>query len=148
MVTVVFLESYNMTMHLMGHGYSTVSTKKRKKKEVNVNAKFTQDFNTYNKQMKRLGLKTKTLDEYIAYRQGKSKAEIKTVKEPFKTEKYVRPSPVVSSSGDQIGHIPAKPTMTYSGERKLIGIGTMHKSNSVPIFEQSDAEDIAKMRRN
>jgi len=137
-----------MTMHLMNHAYSTVSTKKQKKKSVTVNAKFTQEFNAYNKQMKRLGLNTKTLDEYVAYRSGKSKSEPKVIKEPMKTTTYIRPSPTIPSSGDQVGHIPAKPTMTYSGERKLIGIGTMHKSNSVPIFEQSDAEDIAKMRRN
>jgi len=35
----------------------------------------------------------------------------------------------------------------YSGERKLIGIATMHKSNMVPVFAKSDAEDIARMRR-
>jgi hypothetical protein len=27
------------------------------------------------------------------------------------------------------------------------GIGTMHKSNAVPIFSNEEAEDIAKMRR-
>jgi hypothetical protein len=37
----------------------------------------------------------------------------------------------------------------YSGERKLIGIATMHKSNSVPIFEDNKelAIEIARMRR-
>ena len=35
----------------------------------------------------------------------------------------------------------------YSGERKLLGIATMHKSNMVPVFDQQDAKDIAKMRR-
>ena len=37
----------------------------------------------------------------------------------------------------------------YSGERRLIGIATMHKSNSVPIFEDNKelATEIAKMRR-
>jgi len=35
----------------------------------------------------------------------------------------------------------------YSGERKLIGIATMHKSNMVPVFAKSNAEDIARMRR-
>lgn len=35
----------------------------------------------------------------------------------------------------------------YSGERKLIGIATMHKSNMVPVFDEQDAKDIAKMRR-
>ena len=37
--------------------------------------------------------------------------------------------------------------MTYSGERTLLGIATMHKSNMVPVFDKEDAKDIAKMRR-
>lgn len=42
-----------------------------------------------------------------------------------------------------------KQKMEYSGERKLIGIATMHKSNAVPIFEhdKEHAKDIARMRR-
>jgi hypothetical protein len=37
----------------------------------------------------------------------------------------------------------------YSGERQLLGIATMHKSNMVPIFADNKevAVDIAKMRR-
>lgn len=35
----------------------------------------------------------------------------------------------------------------YSGERKLLGIATMHKSNMVPVFDDQDAKDIARMRR-
>jgi len=35
----------------------------------------------------------------------------------------------------------------YTGERKLLGVAVMHKSNLVPVFSQEDAEDIAKMRR-
>ena len=42
----------------------------------------------------------------------------------------------------------AKPEeKVYSGERKLLGIATMHKSNMVPVFAKQDAEDIARMRR-
>jgi hypothetical protein len=29
----------------------------------------------------------------------------------------------------------------------MIGIGTMHKSNMVPIFSTEEATDISKMRR-
>lgn len=36
----------------------------------------------------------------------------------------------------------------YSGERKLLGIGMLHKSNLVPVFDQQDAIDISRMRRN
>ena len=41
-----------------------------------------------------------------------------------------------------------KEEMKYSGERKLIGIGLMHKSNLVPIWDKEGAEEISKMRRN
>lgn len=34
----------------------------------------------------------------------------------------------------------------YTGN-KIIGIGTMHKSNAVPIFSQDEAKDISSMRR-
>lgn len=39
-----------------------------------------------------------------------------------------------------------KPKPVYTGT-KIKGIGTMHKSNAVPIFSDEDAVDIAHMRR-
>tara|TARA_R110000744_G_scaffold39399_2_gene89745 strand:- start:265 stop:591 length:327 start_codon:yes stop_codon:yes gene_type:complete len=43
----------------------------------------------------------------------------------------------------------ARESMTYSGERQLLGIATMHKSNMVPIFadRKEDAKAVARMRR-
>jgi hypothetical protein len=38
--------------------------------------------------------------------------------------------------------------MRYSGERKLLGIGMMHKSNLVPIWDEEGAKEISTMRRN
>jgi hypothetical protein len=35
----------------------------------------------------------------------------------------------------------------YTGD-KMMGIGTMHKSNMVPIFSDQEAKDISTMRRN
>ena len=41
----------------------------------------------------------------------------------------------------------------YTGERKLLGIAVMHKSNLVPVFEEETGEkgqyakDLARMRR-
>lgn len=35
----------------------------------------------------------------------------------------------------------------YSGERKLLGVAAMHKSNLVPVFSEDDAKDLATMRR-
>jgi len=40
----------------------------------------------------------------------------------------------------------AKPAKVYTGT-KMLGIGTMHKSNSVPIFSTEEAVSIATMRR-
>lgn len=40
-----------------------------------------------------------------------------------------------------------KPAPVYTGT-KMLGIGTMHKSNSVPIFSSDEAKDISTMRRN
>ena len=47
------------------------------------------------------------------------------------------------------GNTAKQETKVYSGERKLMGIATMHKSNAVPVFEDDKklAKDIAKMRR-
>ena len=41
-----------------------------------------------------------------------------------------------------------KQNQRYSGKRKLLGIGIMHKSNLVPIWDEEGAKEISKMRRN
>lgn len=38
------------------------------------------------------------------------------------------------------------PDKVYTGT-SIIGIGTMHKSNAIPIFSDDQAKDISKMRR-
>ena len=38
-----------------------------------------------------------------------------------------------------------KEPMQYTGERKLIGIATMHKSNAVPVMNKQQAKDISRM---
>jgi hypothetical protein len=38
------------------------------------------------------------------------------------------------------------PDKEYTGT-KIKGIGTMHKSNAVPVFSDEEARDISKMRR-
>lgn len=44
------------------------------------------------------------------------------------------------------GPCSSKPSPVYTGT-KVKGIGTMHKSNAVPIFSDEEAIDISKMRR-
>jgi hypothetical protein len=109
--------------------------------------KLEQELAQYNKLMRRCGLATKTLQEYQRMKSGKGKFTRKVFKDPLVAEKYHRPSPQIPSAYSLRVPVPAKkPEQHYTGNN-LLGISTMHKSNSVPIFKQSDAEDIAKMRR-
>ena len=52
----------------------------------------------------------------------------------------------VPSRGDSTGNAALKPNPVYTGT-KIKGIGTMHKSNAVPIFSDEEAIAIANMRR-
>lgn len=55
-----------------------------------------------------------------------------------------------SYEGEVMGNItPKQEPMQYTGERKLLGIAVMHKSNLVPVFaeDKNYAKDLAKMRR-
>ena len=44
------------------------------------------------------------------------------------------------------GPVNVRMPMQYTGD-KIVGIGTMHKSNAVPIFTDQEAKDISSMRR-
>jgi protein-tyrosine-phosphatase len=44
------------------------------------------------------------------------------------------------------GPVSSKENPKYTGT-KILGIGTMHKSNAVPVFSDEEAHDIATMRR-
>ena len=44
------------------------------------------------------------------------------------------------------GPVTSKKSQQYTGD-KILGIGTMHKSNAVPIFTDQQAKDISNMRR-
>jgi len=52
----------------------------------------------------------------------------------------------IPSFGEGVGTAPKKDAPVYTGT-KIKGIGTMHKSNAVPIFSDDEAKDIASMRR-
>jgi len=136
-----------MTMHLLGPQFSTTSTRKRKKKLTDGQyTKMCIDWVAYNKQMKKMGCKTKTLEEYIAYRQGKYKPQLKgVVKDPMQAATLRRESPKYES-GVGIGVGGARKENVYTGTL-IKGIATMHKSNAVPTIDQKQAEEIARMRR-
>ena len=65
---------------------------------------------------------------------------------PFPEYKMTREMPKTS---DKITKVSGRAEpQQYSGERRLLGIGIMHKSNLVPIFDEESAKEISKMRRN
>ena len=57
-----------------------------------------------------------------------------------------RETPKHPSRDTGLGNATLKPSPVYTGT-KVKGIGTMHKSNAVPIFSDEEAHDIATMRR-
>jgi len=62
---------------------------------------------------------------------------------------YARPSPEVPSLNSRSGTTAKGKPKVYSGERRLLGVATMHKSNMVPVFadKPEEAAEIARMRR-
>ena len=109
--------------------------------------KITREFDAYNKRQRQLNLPQKTFKQYMQYHRGKSTYKPRAVANPMEATTAVRQSPKVPS-GDMFDRFRGarKPEQTYTGD-KLLGIATMHKSNSVPVFRKEDAEDIARMRR-
>lgn len=53
---------------------------------------------------------------------------------------------IPSRNTGEVGAITHKESPQYTGT-KVKGIGTMHKSNAVPVFSDEEAQDIARMRR-
>jgi len=75
------------------------------------------------------------------------------VKKVFKTESLAPAMGTYRSVPQNIpslvtpgGECTKKETIQYTGT-KMLGIGTMHKSNSVPIFSDQEAIDVSTMRR-
>jgi hypothetical protein len=95
------------------------------------------------KRNKRLGIASKSLDDYISYRQGNYNPKLRGTKLPeYNVSNHRARYPSQVDTGVTF----AKKPNVYTGDR-LLGIATMHKSNMVPVFSQEDAEDISKMRR-
>jgi hypothetical protein len=131
-----------MTMHLEGPWLTTTGKKRGKKKWPSAEAK----------------AKAQHLDEQWKALQKKWASEIDE-----KRRKRALSAPVMTfKSGPKVppgretphinsvdtGMIPCVKVrdQEYTGT-KVKGIGTMHKSNAVPIFSDEEAVDISKMRR-
>ena len=88
-------------------------------------------------------------------KQAEWKSMSKPVPKSFKISKpSLSPSVPVGRESTKIpslgmwvtGPVNVKQTQKYTGD-KILGIGTMHKSNAVPIFNDQQAKDISTMRR-
>jgi len=146
-----------MTMSLVGPYMTTTNYKKRKAKKLTPNKleALRADWRKYNKDMRRKNmhsLQWEDFDDYVAYVQG-NPPKRKNEKQEFTTytpkEPMRRETPQIPSRGDGIGNGFKREANTYSGERQLLGVATMHKSNMVPVFadQKEQAKEIASMRR-
>jgi len=65
---------------------------------------------------------------------------------PVVNKPFVRETPKIASLPFTGGPCLKAPDKVYTGTM-IKGIGTMHKSNAVPIFSNEEAVEISKMRR-
>ncbi len=65
---------------------------------------------------------------------------------PVVSKPYRRETPKIDSLPFTAGPCTKAPDKVYTGTM-IKGIGTMHKSNAVPIFSDEEAVAISKMRR-
>lgn len=75
-----------------------------------------------------------------------TKPVAKKVKPVAQVKPYIRETKQYASLNTGFHDCTKKPTPVYTGD-KIKGIGTMHKSNAVPIFSDEQAVEIATMRR-
>jgi len=127
-------------MHIVGHWLSTSGKKKGKFKFRNADE----------------ARKSRELD--LAWKQLLKKQGIE--QEETKRKRAMAAEPLVYKLSTPIGrstaNIPSRNTgdgiasskqiPQYTGT-KMLGIGTMHKSNAVPIFSDDEAKSISSMRR-
>lgn len=94
----------------------------------------------------------KEREEYAEWLAKHETPIIKKVKREFKPWTYGFSTPVrgtqniPSLNPEMMGNAALQPKKVYTGD-KMLGIGTLHKSNAVPVFSMEEAHDIARMRR-
>ena len=120
-------------MHLVGPYLSTTGKKKGKQKFRNAEA----------------ARKARELAE--SWEKLKAKYEptkpiSKTAKVPTAPKPYIRETPKYPSLNSHQGVATKAEPKVYTGTL-IKGIATMHKSNAVPILDEQQAVEIARMRR-
>jgi hypothetical protein len=102
----------------------------------------------HNKWLKSRHLPKQSFDEYLQYITGKLKVIPRLNNRPQSNVYRRETKSYASADMAKSNYIPPKiEPKTYNGERILLGIATMHKSNMVPVFDAEHAIDLARMRR-
>lgn len=129
-----------MSMHLVGPYMTTTKYNRRKKPTKNKRQLAAQA--EHDKWLTKMGVHPDQLAE-----KKEKRGNVTTVAFPD----YSSDSSNCIRTSDHIpgGSTAPKERQVYSGERQLLGVATMHKSNMVPVFadKKEDAKDIANMRR-
>lgn len=128
-----------MTMHLVGPYLSTTGKRKGKQKfrsaeEARRARELEADWNK---------LKSKWSAPATPAKKSTGIIDLPTAGKPIIRDTGPKPK---SLSSWNVGAVTSKQTQQYTGS-KIVGIGTLHKSNAVPIFSDQEAIDIAHMRR-
>ena len=150
------MERKNMTMQLLGPHMTTTQYSRKKSKKAMSPAKLEKlkvQWRQHNKDCRRRHIHSSQFaefEDFVAYVMGTYKApKITTKRKSYEPPKVRETKDYPSLSNNVSGNGTRKEPMQYTGERKLLGIATMHKSNMVPIFEdqKEQAVEIAQMRR-
>ena len=121
-------------MHLLGPAYSTTNTRKRKAK--NKTKKLLAAEAEHEKFLQKMGVGK---SKHMLYDKWGKRVGINEIPD-YKTGDRL-------TSDTVAGNGAAKERVQYTGDL-IVGIGTMHKSNAVPIMRgTNEAKEMAKMRR-
>lgn len=127
-----------MTMHLVGPWLSTAGKKKGKQKFRNAEQA---------RKAKELDASWQKLLESHGATPVKKKVKFTRTKLIIPKVPEDRSTKHIKSvDSGHLGAVNIRKPMQYTGD-KIVGIGTMHKSNAVPIFSDKEAKEISSMRR-
>lgn len=126
-----------MTMHLMHPAFSTTGKRKGKVK-----------FRSAEQARKARELAEEWERKQAEWAKlSKPVTKVFTTSKPKVSQAPVRETPKINSLNSWVtGAVNCAKPMQYTGD-KMLGIGTMHKSNAVPVFSSDEAADLASMRR-
>jgi len=130
-----------MTMHLVGPYLSLNGKKKGKTKFRNADqARQARELDaSWKELLKRQGVEKEERRRYNAFEAPPLAGNYSLTIPEGRSTRHI-------PSRDTGGNATLAPAKVYTGD-EMIGIGQLHKSNAIPIFKKSDAEDLAKMRR-